>query len=129
MLGLMFYGYAYNDANQRTRATLADGSYWNYSYDSLGQLRSGAHNWREHVPVAGQQFEYIFDSIGNRTATYSVGDSSGANLIWVPYTPNLMNQYTSRQPGSGKFQPHGIANPSASVTMSGWPAYRRGEYF
>ncbi len=33
--------YAYNSANQRTRTTLADGSYWVYIYDSLGQVISG----------------------------------------------------------------------------------------
>ena len=32
--------YAYNSANQRTRATLVDGSYWVYAYDSLGQVTS-----------------------------------------------------------------------------------------
>ena len=26
----------YNDANQRTRATLVDGSYWDYTYDAQG---------------------------------------------------------------------------------------------
>ncbi len=37
--------YEHNNANQRTKATLADGSYWVYSYDDLGQVtgvRAGA---------------------------------------------------------------------------------------
>ncbi len=50
------FGYAYNSANQRTRATLADGSYWVYQYDSLGQVTSGKRYWSDGTPVAGQQF-------------------------------------------------------------------------
>jgi YD repeat-containing protein len=30
--------YQYNQANQRVRTTLADGSFWIYEYDSLGQM-------------------------------------------------------------------------------------------
>ncbi len=33
--------YTHNDANQRIQATLADGSYWRYEYDKLGQVTSG----------------------------------------------------------------------------------------
>ena len=35
------HGYACNAANQRTRDTLVDNSYWVYQYDSLGQVTSG----------------------------------------------------------------------------------------
>jgi YD repeat-containing protein len=37
------FDYLYNDANQRTRRTDPDGSYWLYEYDKLGQLTSGKH--------------------------------------------------------------------------------------
>src|SRR5205814_116371 len=39
------YSYAYNDANQRTRCRLGDGNLWMYSYDPLGQLKSGKKFW------------------------------------------------------------------------------------
>jgi hypothetical protein len=58
--------YAYNFANQRNRLTLADNSYWVYSYDSLGQVASGKKYWSDGSLVAGQQYEYTFDAIGNR---------------------------------------------------------------
>jgi YD repeat-containing protein len=45
------FSYAYNQANQRTRATLADGSYWLYDYDSLGQVRSGKKYWGDGTPA------------------------------------------------------------------------------
>ena len=55
-----------NSANQRTRTTHADGSYWIYQYDTLGQVTSGKRFWPDGTPVAAQQFEYGFDDIGNR---------------------------------------------------------------
>jgi YD repeat-containing protein len=63
------FSYQYNDANQRYRVTLQDGSFWFYEYDNLGQLRSGKKFWSDGTPVAGQQFEYTHDHIGNRTQT------------------------------------------------------------
>jgi len=64
--------YAYNSANQRTRATLADGSYWVYTYDSLGQVISGKRYWSDGTPVAGQQF-----------ITADGGGSNGSRLrLW-----------------------------------------------
>ena len=35
------FAYKYNNANQRTNVSLADGSYWVYTYDTLGQVTSG----------------------------------------------------------------------------------------
>ena len=59
--------YQLNSANQRVAVTNADGSYWVYGYDNLGQVTSGKKYWSDNTPVAGQQFEYTFDDIGNRT--------------------------------------------------------------
>src|SRR6266568_7382365 len=74
------YAYGYNDANQRTRVSLNDGSFWIYQYDALGQVTSGKKYWSDGTPVPGQQFEYGFDDIGNRSGTKAGGDSSGYNL-------------------------------------------------
>ncbi|MFN0066642.1 MAG: hypothetical protein ACKVYV_03300, partial [Limisphaerales bacterium] len=73
--------YLYNDANQRVRATDADGNHWVYEYDALGQFKGGRKYWSDGTPVAGQQFTYAHDDIGNRTASY---------------TRNRLNQYTAR---------------------------------
>ena len=50
------YNYQINAANQRTRANLADASYWVYGYDNLGQVISGKRVWQDGTPVAGQQY-------------------------------------------------------------------------
>ena len=80
------------------------------------------------TPVAGQQFEYGFDDIGNRTSTAAGGDGSGTGLRAASYTPNRLNQYTSRTvPGAVDIL--GVANPTAAVTVNGVSADRKGEYF
>jgi YD repeat-containing protein len=70
--------YAYNAANQRTAHTIADNARWVYTYDDLGQVISGKKYWSDGTPVAGQQFEYGFDDIGNRKQIKAGGDENGA---------------------------------------------------
>ena len=126
------FNYGYNSANQRTNATLADGSGWVYAYDSLGQVTSGNKYWSDGTPVAGQQFAYAFDNIGNRSTTSAGGDNSGQNLRMANYTNNALNQLTSRDV-PGFVQVVGAAASNATVTLWGdngsyARALRKGEY-
>jgi RHS repeat-associated protein len=122
------FGYSYNQANQRTRVNLSDGGYWLYLYDTLGQVTSGKRYWRDGSPVAGQQFGYTFDDIGNRESTKVGGDIHGAGLREASYTVNDLNQYTERTV-PGAVDVLGIAHASASVTVNSQSAARQGEYF
>ncbi len=123
------YGYLYNDANQRVRVSVGDGSFWVYAYDVLGQLISGKRYWNDGTPVPGQQFEYGFDDIGNRTVAKAGGDAAGGGLRSASYTNNLANQLTSRGVPGG-LDVVGVATSGASVTVNSSPAdNRRGEYF
>ena len=122
------HSYQYNDANQRTRVDLVDGSYWVYEYDKLGQVTSGKRYWADGSPVPGQQYEYAFDDIGNRSSTKAEGDASGQNLRSATYSANSLNQYSSRTVPA-YFQSIGIAHPLAAVTVNGQSAVRKGEYF
>ena len=122
------HGYQYNSANQRTRATREDGSYWVYQYDPLGQVTSGKKYWADGTPVAGQQFEYGFDDIGNRETAGSGGDQFGANLRVENYSVNSLNQYTQRTV-PGRVDVMGAARTNGTVTVNYQPAYRKGEYF
>jgi len=116
------FAYQYNQANQRTRATLENGSYWVYQYDGLGQVISGCRFGQDGTPVAGHQFEYRFDDIGNR-------DTTGGRASSVSdYTANRLNQYTTRTVPA-YVDVTGIANPTAGVTVNGNTANRKGEYF
>jgi RHS repeat-associated protein len=120
--------YLYNSADQRTMVRLADSGYWQYGYDSLGQLIQGNKYWVDETPVAGQQFDYSFDTIGNRIETKAGGDQNGANLRLAYYTNNVLNQITSRTvPGDVDVMGIGIA--TNTVTVNGQTAYRKNEYF
>ena len=127
--------YAYNNVNQRIRNTLADGSYWLYEYDALGQVRSGRKYWSDQSPVAGQQFEYAHDDIGNRTATKAGGDENGATLRSASYSADNLNRYSSRQvPGAADsldlaFSTNTVTVTSTDAQNNAAAAYRKGEYF
>jgi YD repeat-containing protein len=122
------FAYSHNSANERIRSTQADGSYWIYTYDALGQVTSGKRFWQDGTPVAGQQYEYAFDDIGNRKSTGAGGGANWGPLRQASYTPNRLNQYTNREvPADVDIL--GIGNPTASITVNGNTAYRKGEYF
>jgi RHS repeat-associated protein len=120
--------YEYNAANQRTLNRLWDGSYWRYQYDTLGQMTAGQRFWSDETPVAGQQFDYAFDTIGNRTQTEAGGDQTGANLRVANYSANNLNQYTQRDvPGYVDIMGDSLA--TNAVTVNGQAAYQKVEYF
>lgn len=108
--------YAYNLANERTRCTLGDGSYWSYGYNPLGQVTSGSKLLSSGTAVPGEQFGYSFDGIGNRIGTTVNGRSAS-------YNPNLLNQYTSRDV-SGAVDILGMADPGATITANDEPTVR-----
>jgi RHS repeat-associated protein len=122
------FNYNYNSVNQRTMNTQNDGSYWTYGYDSLGQVVSACKFFPDNTPVAGQQFNYEYDAIGNRTQTKVGGDATGANLRVANYTNNLLNQIISRD-----VPPYvdviGASLLTNVLTINGHSAYRNQEYF
>ena len=115
------FTYQYNTANQRTRNTFADGSYWEYGCDSLGQLTNAVRRWLNGDPVAGQQFSYADDDIGNWNIAVVNGRTAN-------YTANSLNQYTSRTvPGS--LDIIGSAHPEGTVTINGQVTTRHSAYY
>ena len=107
-------------------------------YDTLGQVTSGKRFWSDGTPVAGQQFTYVEDSRGNRTAAANGGDASGQNLVPRPTHPTgSTNTRTGpcrprwmcwgsptrrRRSRSTGTRPTGTA--STSTTPSRWPTTR-----
>ncbi|MBL9166811.1 MAG: RHS repeat-associated core domain-containing protein [Verrucomicrobiales bacterium] len=122
------HGYLYNDANQRTRVDLVDGSYWIYEYDKLGQVTSGKRYWADGTVVTGQQFDYAFDDIGNRSSTKVGGDTNGLNQRSATYSANNLNQYTSRTVPA-QVNVSGIALPASTMTVNSQATSRKGEYY
>ncbi len=118
------FKYAYNSANQRTAITNAYSSRWALGYDSLGQVPSGRRYWSDGNLVAGQQFEYGFDDIGNRRHAASGGDSWGANLRYQNYTANSLNQYVQHTV-PGYLNVLGAATNTATVIINLQPTTRK----
>ena len=119
--------YQYDSGNRRAKATAADGSWWDYSYDSNGQLSSGIRHWENGWTVPGQNFTYTYDDVGNREV------SGGRVSSQSTYTTNQRNQLASRS-SPGKFDLMGMADPEATIYYSQhWEAgpisYRHGAYF
>ena len=122
------FNYNYNNVNQRTQDRLADGSYWIYNYDSLGQVTSGHKYFYDGTPVPGQQFDYSFDTIGNRIQTKAGGDQAGGNQRLANYSVNSLNQIIAWDfPGTNDVI--GVALATNSVTVNGQTAFHKWEYF
>lgn len=85
------YTATYNDANQRTRSTLQDGIYWQYIYDSLGQINSAIKYTLAGISISGREYSVYQNKTGNRTTAYPFG-YTGPNY----YEANNLNQYTIR---------------------------------
>lgn len=79
----------YDAASRRDRDTLADGSFWSYSYNTRGEVTFGNKNLPTSVPAIGRRFGYSYDPIGNRKQTT-------VNTRVATYTANALNQYDQR---------------------------------
>jgi hypothetical protein len=78
--------------------------------------------------VPGQQYEFTYDTIGNRSTMNSGGDANGANLLTTGYTPRSLTQYIAvSNPASVEII--GAATAPATVTVNSGAAYERGGYF
>jgi RHS repeat-associated protein len=115
------FAYTYNAINQRTRKTLADGSYWDYSYDALGQVTGAVKKTAANDPIPGMAYGYDYDDIGNRKAATQNGEDDD-------YTVNLLNQYTAID-FSGYVHITGQALPTAVVTVNNQSTQREDTYF
>jgi RHS repeat-associated protein len=122
------FAYQYNNASQRVAVTNAAGDTWRYGYDSLGQVTSGNKYLSDDSPVAGQQYGYQFDDIGNRKSASVAGGESGLTKRDLGYTANILNQYTGRDV-SRWVEQSGTANALSTVTLNDKPTVRQGEYY
>ncbi|MBI4556124.1 MAG: RHS repeat protein, partial [Candidatus Hydrogenedentes bacterium] len=124
------HSYLYDAVDRRRQATLQDSSRWSYDYDDRDEVVSGKRSWSDWTPVAGQQFEYAYDSIGNRNVTKAGGDASGAGLRSANYTNNVLNEVTGRGV-PGYVDIVGAAQATATnVSINGQSAdHRKAEYY
>jgi RHS repeat-associated protein len=115
---------------RRTQATLADGSRWHYAYNDRDEVVAGKRTWVDWTPVAGQQFEYAYDNIGNRLSAMTGGNEAGSALRSLAYTANALNQYTAiTNPPYASIIGAALATNAVTVCGSTNGVSRRGEYF
>jgi RHS repeat-associated protein len=116
--------YQYDLLDQRTRHTTADQSFWSFGYDDLGQVTSGSKYSSSGSPVAGKQFGYTYDQIGNRKSA-----ASGVTLPTSTYTVNLLNQILCRNvPGSLPISGE-ATNLQASILVNDKAPTQQGRYY
>ncbi|MBM4149974.1 MAG: hypothetical protein FJ224_13165, partial [Lentisphaerae bacterium] len=96
-----------------TTNRLADGSAWLYGYDDMGQLTSARKRFSDGIPVGGAQFQYSYDTIGNRVSALNF---AGQRTQVEAYESNGLNQYLSRTV-PGQVWVSGSASPSAAVSV------------
>lgn len=108
----------YDSLNRRTGIGLKDGSYWSYDYDDRDQVVGGKHYWNDGTPVAGQQFDYQYDNLGNRLNSKSGGNDTGGGQRTAYYDVNALNQYSKRHYPSTE-DVIGVATAPATVSVNG----------
>ena len=104
--------YIYDYSNRRTNHVRTDGSYVDYGYDAMGQLKtalgreSGGTTNRWH-----EQFRYAYDLAGNLTNRVQ-------NKLTNSFTLNSLNQLTGGSRG-GRFTVAGTTtSPATNVTVN-----------
>ena len=115
------FKYQYNDADHRTKVTLADGKYWKYGYDNLGQVISGIKYLEDGTPIPGYTYGYSFDKIGNRL-------SASREKRTDIYQSNKLNQIDSIN-NAPFIHIQGSANIDVSVKVNSQESKRLSEYF
>jgi RHS repeat-associated protein len=123
--------YTYNLANQRMGNTFTDGSHWEYQYDSLGQVTNATRYWVDGTLVAGQQYAFAFDTIGNRLSSRAGGNTSGTGLRAATYAPNNLNEYSTRSsttPWEADILGDALSGSTVTVNSS-TPDSQHGQYF
>jgi RHS repeat-associated protein len=122
------HAYDYNAANQRTKVTREDNAYWDFGYDTPGQLTSGKKKLVSQALLLGHDYAYTYDDIGNRKTATINGQTS-------TYTPNTLNQYPQRTvPGTVDVFGRAAAEATVTVTSPATggtisPTQRQGEAF
>lgn len=121
-------------------ADLGGSIFYRYAYNGRGEMESGAAYLIEQpIPMADsptpyapsqlpeRNFYYSFDDAGNRLAS----SPHGSSALVDSYTPNALNQYSSKQHKTVTVA--GTANSGATVAVtsdgSSVPVTRRGRYW
>jgi YD repeat-containing protein len=110
--------YTYDARHRRIKSTRADGNAWNYAYNDRNEVTSGGKANNTGTALAGYQYGYAYDAIGNR-------DNTTTNGRVAYYTANNLNQYASREV-PGAIDVLGEAPTDTLVKVNGFSTSRQG---
>ena len=93
--------YTYNAANERTEAKLADGGYWKYDYDTLGQVTGGSRRLSDGTRLAGLTAAALTGSPGSEPLKVAIArviwENTSVDLNWIAERLTMKTQPTASQ--------------------------------
>ncbi len=105
------HAYGYDAAHQRTNQTLAEGNWWQYGYDAMGQLTGAQGREAGGTVRAHEQLSYGYDAAGNLIGRTNNGFAQTFTLA------NGFNQLDSVS-RSGTFTAAGLVQSAINVTVT-----------
>jgi RHS repeat-associated protein len=123
-----YTGYQHDELGRRERATRLDGSYWDYAYNDRSEVIGADRKLSDDTLLAGKQYHFDFDNIGNIISKQTGGDGLGNNRRSFTTPANNLNQYA----GFGTpatIDILGQAQPGTLVTVNGTAAAFQNEFF
>jgi RHS repeat-associated protein len=104
--------YVYNLGNQRTQQVFTAGNYMNYTYDSIGELKTAFGNESGGVTNRMQErFSYVYDAAGN--LNYRTN-----NTLLSQFNVNSLNELTTVTNGGRLTVAGTTTSRAASVTVN-----------
>jgi RHS repeat-associated protein len=122
------YTYEYMPGSDRIhKITLADGTYWEYGYDSKDQLLSGRRYNADGSDYLGMQFGYDYDEAGNTTKSGFLRANGEPAHVFGADSFNLhINRVWSNQV---ELVGRAVTGSGISVSVNNTPCVRDGETF
>jgi YD repeat-containing protein len=111
------HSYLYDLAGQRTKQTRTDGSYVDYGYDNLGQLKSAAGKESGGSSRLNEQFSYGYDAAWN--LQYRTN-----NALVQTFTANSRNELTGLSRNTSLTVAGNTSLSATNVTINGLAATR-----
>jgi RHS repeat-associated protein len=120
------HGYHYDAAGRHDVVTREDQSTWNYAYNGRSEVTDGIKKWTGGTAVAGEQYGYAFDAIGNRTS--ETLNARGTTWTYTTLNNALRATHTV-PPASDALDVLGEADAAATVRVNSVNATRQGTHF
>ena len=123
-------GYQLDSKGRRTSLTREDGTKWDFGYNDRDEVTSGDKKLSNGNLLAGRQFEYEYDDMGNRQKARFGGDAAGANLSEIEYSTNRVNQYTTiEHPGTASIVGFSTNGGTITATPSQQRVTKQGDFW